>query len=304
MEPETFTSPALISTAFCPRRTRPAAIRPIAIRPTYSEKSRVVQSIRNGLVGIDHGPRDVLDDHVEERLDVPRGRVRIVRGEARLARGEDVGKIELFLAGALLDERVEDLVEHLVRPRVGAVDLVDHHDRPDVAGERLAEHELRLGHRPFEGVDQHQRPVGHLESPLDLAAEIGVARRVDQVDLDFAVVDRDVLGEDRDPSLSLQVVGVEDALALELRGPELAALAEHRVDQRGLAVVNVGDDGYVANVVASFHRFSDGRGLDEPVGFFHLMTCNKGELHRDSSKSINHIRHPPHGQGRSTRHHA
>ena len=69
-----------------------------------------------------------------------------------------------------------------------------------------------------------------------------------------AVVDRDVLGQDRDPALALQVVGVEDALARELAGAELAGLAEHRVDQGGLAVVDVGDDRHVSDVVASDHE--------------------------------------------------
>ena len=54
---------------------------------------------------------------------------------------------------------------------------------PDVACERLAEHELGLRHRPFERVDQDEGTVGHLEGALDLAAEIGVAGRVDEVDL-------------------------------------------------------------------------------------------------------------------------
>ena len=71
-----------------------------------------------------------------------------------------------------------------------------------------------------------------------------------------AVVDRDVLGEDRDAAFALQVVGVEDPLALELRGPKLPTLAQHRVDQRRLAVVNVGDDGHVSDVFASLHEFS------------------------------------------------
>ena len=52
-----------------------------------------------------------------------------------------------------------------------------------LAVEGLAEHEPGLGHRPLGGVDQHQRAVGHLQHALDLAAEVGVAGRVDQVDL-------------------------------------------------------------------------------------------------------------------------
>ena len=68
-----------------------------------------------------------------------------------------------------------------------------------------------------------------------------------------AVIDRDVLGQDRDAALALQVVGVEDALALQLRWRGTGRLANHRVDQRRLAVVNVGDDGHVADIVTSDH---------------------------------------------------
>ena len=65
------------------------------------------------------------------------------------------------------------------------------------------------------------------------------------------VADRDVLGEDGDAALALLVVGVEHALG------DLLVLAEHvgglqqPVDQRGLAVVDVGDDGDVADVVGA-----------------------------------------------------
>ncbi len=64
----------------------------------------------------------------------------------------------------------------------------------------------------------------------------------------------DVLGQDRDAPLALQVVGVEDALAHQLAVAELAALAQQAIDQRGLAVVDVGDDGNVADIVAT-HDF-------------------------------------------------
>ena len=135
-------------------------------------------------VGVDLGAGDLLDDQVEQGLDVP-SVAPAGRAEAKpaLARGEDVGEVELLLVGAEFDEGVEDLVEDLVRPGVGPVDLVDDHDRPELVRERLAQHELRLRHRPLEGVDQHEGAVGHLQGPLDLAAEVGVAGGVDDVDL-------------------------------------------------------------------------------------------------------------------------
>ena len=101
-----------------------------------------------------------------------------------------------------------------------------------------------------------------------------------------AVVDRDVLGQDRDAALALEVVGVEDPLSLELRCPILAGLAEHRVDQRRLAVVDVGDDGHVSNVVASLHGFLVRRfeaGLFRGIG---PRECSGGVLGPDPSGAM------------------
>ena len=64
------------------------------------------------------------------------------------------------------------------------------------------------------------------------------------------MVDGRLLGEDRDALLALEVARVHDPVDDGLVRPEGAGLAEHRVDQRGLAVVDVGDDGDVAQVGA------------------------------------------------------
>src|ERR1700679_2324049 len=126
--------------------------------------------------------------------------------------------------------------------RIGLVDLVDADDRLEADLQRLADHELGLRHRPFGSVDQHDRAVDHREDALDLAAEIGVAGGVDDVDPMILPDHRRRLGENRDAALALQVVGIHhpfgDALVLAKR----AGLLQQTVDQRGLAVVDVGDD--------------------------------------------------------------
>ena len=70
---------------------------------------------------------------------------------------------------------------------------------------------------------------------------------------DAAVADGGVLGEDRDALLALEVHRVEDALGDVLVLAEGAGLPEHGVDERRLAVVDVGDDGDVADVCAQRH---------------------------------------------------
>ena len=140
--------------------------------------------------------------------------------------------------------------EHLLDAGVAAVDLVDDDDRAQAKLERLAQDEARLRHRAFDGVDQQQAAVGHVEDALDLAAEVGVAGGVDDVDLDAPVGDRGVLGEDGDAALALQVVRVHDQLADLLVLAEHVGLLEQAIDQGGLAVVDVRDDGDVAEVGA------------------------------------------------------
>jgi len=129
---------------------------------------------------------------------------------------------------------------------VGAVDLVDDDDDAVTQLQRAGEDEARLRHGALSGIDEQDNAVDHLEDTLDLAAEVGVARGIDNVDLGVAVADGGVFGEDRDAALTLEVVRVHDAVDDLLIFAVHAALLEHFVDEGGLAVVDVGDDGYIA----------------------------------------------------------
>ncbi len=89
--------------------------------------------------------------------------------------------------------------------------------------EGLGEHVAGLRQRAFGGVDEEDDAVDHLEGALDLAAEVGVAGGVDDVDLGVVVVEGGVLGQDGDAALFFEVVGVHDALGDGLVGAEGAA---------------------------------------------------------------------------------
>ena len=128
--------------------------------------------------------------------------------------------------------------------------------------ERLGDHEFGLRQRPLGGVDQHQGAVNHVEDALDLAAEIGVARRIDDIDPGVVPDQRGRLGEDGDAALALEVVGIERALDDALVLAERARLLQQPVDQGGFAVVDVGDNGDVAEIHESsaLNRYGPRRG--------------------------------------------
>ena len=59
---------------------------------------------------------------------------------------------------------------------------------------------------------------------------------------------RRAFGQDGDAALALQVVGVHGALVHVLVLAHRAGLLEQLVHQRGLAMVDMGDDGDVADI--------------------------------------------------------
>ena len=132
---------------------------------------------------------------------------------------------------------------------VGAVDLVEHHDHAVAQLKRAAEHEAGLGHGALRRVYQQNDAINHFQNTLHLAAEVGVARGVDDIDLRVAVPDGGILRHDGDAALAFKVIGVHDAVHNLLVVAIDAGLLEHLVDQRGLAVVNVGDDGDVSELI-------------------------------------------------------
>jgi hypothetical protein len=99
-------------------------------------------------------------------------------------------------------------------------------------------------------VDQQQHRVDHRQHALDLAAEIGVPRRVDDVDVRSLPLDRAVLGEDRDAALALQVVRVHHPLGQLLVLSEDMTLPEHGVHQRGFTVIYMRYNCYVPYIVS------------------------------------------------------
>ena len=127
--------------------------------------------------------RHLGDDRLEERREILERLVHVHRRRAVARRNVDDRRVELRRVGLELDEQVEHFVVHAERIGAGAVDLVDDDDRRASQRERFAQHEARLRHRTVERVDDEQHAVDHAQDALDLAAEIGVARRVDDVDL-------------------------------------------------------------------------------------------------------------------------
>ncbi len=149
--------------------------------------------------------------------------------------------------------------------RVGRrqVDLVEHRDDLEVVLEGLVGVGQRLRLDPLARVHEEDRPLARRQRPRDLVAEVDVTRGVDQVEHMAGVLDPDVLRLDGDAPLPFDVHGVEVLLAHQA-GVDGAGHLEDAVRQRRLAVVDVADDGEVADALDHNGSTVVGRGRHGP----------------------------------------
>ena len=193
------------------------------------------------------GKRNGFQDRIKQRTQIFATAPDIGRRCSLLRIGVENGKVELIFLGVKIDKQVVDFVEHLLRTRVGSVDLIDDNDGRQFGFESFAQYVAGLRQRTFAGVDQQHHSVDHFQCAFHFATKIAVAGRIHDVDLHVVIEDGRVLGQNGDAALALQFVRIHHALDVVLVGAKSATLLQHGVNQRGLAVVDVRDDGDVAN---------------------------------------------------------
>ena len=114
--------------------------------------------------------------------------------------------------------------------------------------ERLLSHEARLWHWAINCVNEKQNAVYHRQHAFDLATKIGVSRCIDDIDAIAIPADCGVFREDRDTTFLFLVVRVHDSLDVTAARFECARLLQHLVDEGSLTMVDVGDNGDIANL--------------------------------------------------------
>ena len=138
-------------------------------------------------------------------------------------------------------------------PGVRTVGLVDDDDGPEAELQGFFEHEACLRQRALRRVDEQKDAIDHPQDAFHFAAEVRVAGRVDDIDLDALPDERHVLGDDGDAPLALEIARIEDAIAHLVDIAEQLALSHHRVDERRFSMIDMGDDGDVADILSA-HR--------------------------------------------------
>ena len=136
----------------------------------------------------------------------------------------------------------------------GKVDLVDDGEDVQVVLQGEIDVRERLSLDALCGVHDEDRSVARGEGTADLIVKIHMSGRVDQVEnvLDAVpglIDEAHCLALDRNAALALKVHVVQD-LVLHLAAREEPGLLDHAVRERGLAVIDVGNDAEVPRPLA------------------------------------------------------
>jgi hypothetical protein len=139
--------------------------------------------------------------------------------------------------------------------RLGArqVDLVEDGDDLETRIHREEQVRERLRLDALGRIHHEHSAFARRQGARDLVGEVHVAGRVDEVELVLLAIVRGVrhphrVQLDRDAALALEVEGVEH-LGLHFALLEHAGFLDQAVRERGLAVIDVGDDAEVAYMV-------------------------------------------------------
>ena len=199
-------------------------------------------------LGIAFGSGDIFENGLKQWLHVLRGILEIEDCVPGLGRCVEERTVELFVRSIQIHEKFENLVDDFFGAGLRTVDLVDAYDYMQIEFQGFFKHKFCLRHGTFEGIHKKDDTVHHLEHSLDFAAEVRMARGIDYVDLDTFIMYRCIFGKNGDSSFPLDIVGVHDSFLNFLILAKNAALLKQLVDQRGLAVVDMGDNSYVSDI--------------------------------------------------------
>src|SRR3954468_9222487 len=92
-----------------------------------------------------------------------------------------------------------------MRPRIFSVDLVNYDNWLEFVFKRFTQNKSRLRLWPVVGVNNQKYAVHHFHDALNFAAEIGVARCIDDVDPMAVPLKSRILGANRDSFFTLKI---------------------------------------------------------------------------------------------------
>ena len=175
-------------------------------------------------VGISLRSRDIFQDCLEQRSHILRRIVQIQDRMAKFCGCVQERAVQLLVGSVQIHQKFQHLIDHLIRTRFRAVDLIDADDDGQIHLKRLFQHKFGLRHCALKSIHHKDDAVHHFQHTFHLAAEVGMAGSVDDIDLYAVIINSGIFGKNRDSTFPLDIVGVHDTLLNFLVGAEHTAL--------------------------------------------------------------------------------
>ncbi len=215
---------------------------------------RADQYLRSGFRVAFRG-RNIVQNRFKEGGHVLSPGIHIQGSNPCFGRSEDERAVQLLFTGIQIDKQFQHFINNFPWPCLRAVDFIDAYDNGKLQFQSLAQNEFCLRHSAFKGVHDENNAVYHFQDALHLAAEIGMARSIDNIDFGIFINNGSVFGQNGNPPFPFDIVGVHNTFRNFLIFTENAALFQQFVHQCSLAVVNVGDNSNVSYVFSGlFHK--------------------------------------------------
>ena len=155
---------------------------------------------------------------------------------------------KLLLVSIQINKEFQYFIDDFLRSCFRTVDFIDAHDNRQFQFQSLAQYELGLWHGTFKCIYYQNYTIYHLENTLYLAAEVGMSRCVDDIDLGIFIIYGGVLGEDGNTTFAFDVVGVHDTFRNFLILTEYTTLLQQFIHKCRLAMIDMGNDRDIADV--------------------------------------------------------
>ena len=208
----------------------------------------------NAQVRIAFRCRNILENGLKKRRHVLSLVFQLIGAPAVTAGSIQERRIQLIVTCAEIHQKLEHLIDDLLRTCIRTVYFIDHDNDLQVERQSLLQNKSRLRHGSLESIDQENDTVNHLQDTFYLTAEIRVAWRIDDVDFGVLIMNCRVLGKNGDASLPLDGTGVHDTFLNHLIITEGSALSQEFVDQCRLAVIDMSNDGNITDIISGhFH---------------------------------------------------
>ncbi len=145
-----------------------------------------------------------------------------------------------------MEHQLEYILLHFMWSAVFLIHLIDHQYGLQPKFQGFPQYEPRLRHDALQGIHKKQYTIGHFEYPLHFTPKIGMAGCINDIDLHISVMYRYILGKNGDAPLPFQIIAVEDQIYSFFSLVEDFGFLNDPVNQSGLAVVHMCNDGYIS----------------------------------------------------------